>query len=330
MVRAYSAHETSRDLRPTRGARSEHALHVEGAARADQRRRRAGYRRREPENGVLHRILRQHLDSFLALVASDATRSLPRFVEQELRAFLDCGVLQKGFARVSCENCRREIFVAHRCKGRGFCPSCGGRRMASTAAHLVDSVLPEVPVRQWVLSLPHDIRFALGYDPQLLSKVRRCFLRKLMSFLRRHAREERVRVGHPGAVCFVQRFDSALLIYGFKRTWKDGSRAIKLTPTAFLERLAALVPRPHRPLVTYHGVLAPNAALRPVIVKLPEPPENLEAHEAAKEERMPTSRGKKHRRKTIQKILQHCGLPHDEPVLAPARSPPGFEDEYFA
>ena len=55
--------------------------------------------------------------------------------------------------------------------------------MASTAAQLVDSVFPELPVRQWLLSLPHDIRFALGYDPQLLSKRRRCFLRKLMSFL---------------------------------------------------------------------------------------------------------------------------------------------------
>jgi len=29
----------------------------------------------------------------------------------------------------------------------------GGRRMADTAAHLVDRVLPEVPVRQWVLLL---------------------------------------------------------------------------------------------------------------------------------------------------------------------------------
>ena len=36
--------------------------------------------------------------------------------------------------------------------GRGFCPSCGGGRMADTAAHLVDRVLPEVPARRWVLS----------------------------------------------------------------------------------------------------------------------------------------------------------------------------------
>ena len=41
------------------------------------------------------------------------------------------------------------------CKRRGFCPSCGGRRMAAGAAELVDHILPHVPMRQWVLSLPH-------------------------------------------------------------------------------------------------------------------------------------------------------------------------------
>lgn len=40
-----------------------------------------------------------------------------------------------------------------------FCPSCGGRRMAGTAAHLVDCILPEVPIRQWVLTLPYPLRY---------------------------------------------------------------------------------------------------------------------------------------------------------------------------
>ena len=31
--------------------------------------------------------------------------------------------------------------------------------MADTAAHLVDRVLPEAPVRQWVLSLPFSLRY---------------------------------------------------------------------------------------------------------------------------------------------------------------------------
>jgi hypothetical protein len=38
--------------------------------------------------------------------------------------------------------------VAFSCKGRAVCPSCGGRGMAERAAHLVDRVFPEVPVRQ--------------------------------------------------------------------------------------------------------------------------------------------------------------------------------------
>jgi hypothetical protein len=41
---------------------------------------------------------------------------------------------------------------------RGFCPSCGTARMVDTAAWLVDAVIPELPVRQWVLSLPYRVR----------------------------------------------------------------------------------------------------------------------------------------------------------------------------
>jgi len=57
--------------------------------------------------------------------------------------------------------------VPFSCKGRGFCPSCGGRRMAAQAAHLVDAVLPRVAVRQWVLSLPHRLRYLLAWNHKL-------------------------------------------------------------------------------------------------------------------------------------------------------------------
>jgi len=39
----------------------------------------------------------------------------------------------------------------------GFCPSCGARRMAESAALLVDEVFPEQPIRQWVLSAPYPL-----------------------------------------------------------------------------------------------------------------------------------------------------------------------------
>jgi hypothetical protein len=38
--------------------------------------------------------------------------------------------------------------VAFSCKRRGFCPSCGARRMIESVAHLVDHVLPDQPIRQ--------------------------------------------------------------------------------------------------------------------------------------------------------------------------------------
>ena len=57
--------------------------------------------------------------------------------------------------------------VAFSCKRRGFCPSCVRRRMADVAAHLVDEVLPEEPIGQWVCSLPWSLRDALAYDRRL-------------------------------------------------------------------------------------------------------------------------------------------------------------------
>ena len=48
--------------------------------------------------------------------------------------------------------CGHEFLIAFSCKGRGLCPSCNARRMAETAAHLVEHVFPPLPVRQWVLS----------------------------------------------------------------------------------------------------------------------------------------------------------------------------------
>ncbi len=102
---------------------------------------------------MLYRILAEHLQTFLARVESGELR-WPGFVSGELASFLDCGILARGFARVHCTKCGKDALVAFSCKGRGFCPSCGARRMADTAAWLVDRVLPRVPIRQWVLTLP--------------------------------------------------------------------------------------------------------------------------------------------------------------------------------
>jgi hypothetical protein len=159
---------------------------------------------------VLYRAVHAELETFLAR-AHARERPAPRFVERELRAFLRCGILAYGFVRVHCDDCGLDRVVAFSCKGRGFCPSCGGRRMADTAAHLVDRVLPEVPIRQWVLSLPFALRYRLAYDAPLASAVLGLFVRAVFASLRRRARRQwktaRVQCG---AVTFVQRFGDAL------------------------------------------------------------------------------------------------------------------------
>ena len=66
---------------------------------------------------------------------------LPMYVRSEFEEYLKCGRLEHGFLRVRCEDCHNEFLVAFSCKRRGFCPSCGARRMAESAALLVDDFL---------------------------------------------------------------------------------------------------------------------------------------------------------------------------------------------
>ena len=104
---------------------------------------------RHPETTGLYRVMQGHLGTFEQRWTDEGEGgTLPRFVLEELRGFLDCGIPQKGFAHLYCDTCRTRHLVAFSCKGRGFCPSCGGRRMAAGAANLVDHVLPgHVPIR---------------------------------------------------------------------------------------------------------------------------------------------------------------------------------------
>ena len=157
--------------------------------------------------------MQEHLDVFLARI-EEAEQALPKFVRVELEEYLKCGLLEHRFARVHCGGCGFDRLVAFSCKRRGFCPSCGGRRMSETAAHLVDNVIPEVPIRQWVLSLPPPLRYLLAYDSKLASAVLNIFLGEVFKWLRHTAKRElglaSVAGATPGSVTVIQRFGGAL------------------------------------------------------------------------------------------------------------------------
>ncbi len=134
---------------------------------------------------------------------------LPRFVEHAFRNLLQCGCLAGGFARFRCGDCGLDRLVPFSCKGR-LCPSCGGRRMAERAAHLLDHVFPDVPVRQWVLSLPYRLRYQLAWDHDLCRAVVGVLLRAVCRVLRARARDDGVEAGRGGGVAVIQRFGGAL------------------------------------------------------------------------------------------------------------------------
>lgn len=113
-----------------------------------------------PETTLLYQLVKRHYPTFVAMLASQ-DRFLPQYIENEFEGFLRCGRIENGFLRVVCDDCKYEKLVAFSCKKRGFCPSCGARRMAESAKLLVDDVLGVYPIRQWVLSLPIPLRLLL-------------------------------------------------------------------------------------------------------------------------------------------------------------------------
>jgi len=140
---------------------------------------------------------------------------------------LQCGILTHGFLRLGCDTCQKELLLPFSCKRRGFCPSCAGRRMAQTAAHLVECVIPWVPTRQWVVSVPMPLRYWMSSSKERLAED-----------------------------------TNGDLVYTFTTPWSDGTTGITLSPVELLEKLAALVPLPRVHLVRYGGCLAPHSSRR--------------------------------------------------------------------
>ena len=166
----------------------------------------------DPRGNVLFKVLERHLDAFLQ-EREEAGAPLPGFVVDELRGYLRCGVLSEGCARFECEDCHRVRVTGLSCKGRGFCPRCCGRRMTERARHLVERVFPEgVPGRQWVLTLPFELRVWAASDHQLALDLGRLVSQAVEVDYRRQARRAGLRPLRGGSVTVMQRFGSDLRV----------------------------------------------------------------------------------------------------------------------
>ena len=180
---------------------------------------------RDPAHGVLYQVVAEHLDAFLDKM-NESGPGLPAHVRRELAAYLDCGVIERGGAAcLVCEDCGKRVFVPLSCKRRGFCPSCCGRRMCDIAAHLVDHVLPDQPVRQWVLSLPIWVRFVLLRRRELVGRVLGVLVRVVTGWLVAEARRQGATSEiQTGVVAIEQKFgDGARLNFHIHVLALDGA-----------------------------------------------------------------------------------------------------------
>jgi len=172
------------------------------------RRAPVAYTPRRPEASPLYRVLADHFDTLTRVHEEryEPTHGpLRPVVAAAVGRFLDCGLLEHGFARVRCGACRAEFMVAFRCKGRGFCPSCQARRLAEWSLWLDEHLLAAVPHRQVVLTLPKRLRAYFLYDRRRLGLLSRVASRTLHAYVGA-ARGESDAV--PGVISLAQSFGS--------------------------------------------------------------------------------------------------------------------------
>jgi hypothetical protein len=158
-------------------------------------------------------VIADHLETFLASCEADPDATgLPAYVQREFYDYLQCGILAHGFLRLGCDMCQQERRLPFSCKRRGFCPSCAGRRMAQTAAHLVECVIPWVPTRQWVVSVPIPLRYWMASSKELTAQMHTIIRTTIAQYyvnqaVKRGVARQQVQ---PGSVTFIQRFGGAL------------------------------------------------------------------------------------------------------------------------
>ncbi len=79
------------------------------------------YRPRKPETTALYEVVRDNLETLYGAIDDQALAvRIPKHARKELEAYLECGLLCRGFARLKCHDCKETHLVAFSCKGRVF------------------------------------------------------------------------------------------------------------------------------------------------------------------------------------------------------------------
>ena len=124
-----------------------------------------------------------------------------------MTAYLKCGDLHEGFARVRCADCKHEMFVAFSCKQRCTCPSCHQKRTLMTGIHVAEDVCFPARHRQVVFTIPKRLRIHARFDRKILGKLSSCTWACIKAEARRMLGREDV---VPGMIAAIQTFGTLL------------------------------------------------------------------------------------------------------------------------
>jgi len=168
------------------------------------------YRARKPKASPLWQCLSRHFDAFLA---GYRERHQPRYgflrpiIPEVVNKFLDCGDLERGFARVRCDHCKHEYLLAFSCKGRWFCPSCHQKKVQLFGALLTETILFPVPHRHFTFAIPKMLRPYFRFDRDLLKDFCRLAHACLVEYMQTTLG---LREGLPGLVMAIHTFGEYL------------------------------------------------------------------------------------------------------------------------
>jgi hypothetical protein len=201
------------------------------------------YERHRPEQTTLYRLVQQHAATFIAETEAATGADLPQFVKDEFDSFLECGILAHGFLRLRCGDCGHDDgdsdearvlrpLQAAACTYRiAFGPRAGQKVLTLQGAMPRDGDFKQtLCADNNGFSLHAAVRCA-AEDRQALEQLCRYITRPALA-------NERVQTNAAGQV-----------VLKLKTPWRDGTTHLVMSPLEFMQRLAALVPRPRLHLI---------------------------------------------------------------------------------
>ena len=168
------------------------------------------YKPRDPRASKLWCLIDEHFDSFQQTYDERFQGKYGFWrpvIERSVAAFLKCGDLHEGFARVRCVDCKQRPckhgarLVAFSCKQRCTCPSCHQNRTLLTSIHVAEDICFPVAHRQVVFTIPKRLRVHARFDRKLLGKLSSCAWTCIKAEARRMLGREDV---VPGMIAAIQ------------------------------------------------------------------------------------------------------------------------------